>query len=157
MKIECSIEVNGVLHTKLIESDLTLADFIRNELNLTGTKKGCESGHCGACTVLFDGRAVNSCMMLAIQAENHSIRTIEGLAEGEHLHPIQQAFIESNAIQCGFCSPGMILATQDLLDSNPNPTRNEAKIGLSGNLCRCTGYTKILSAVDRSKELLNEK
>jgi carbon-monoxide dehydrogenase small subunit len=122
-------------------------DLLRYQLGLTGTKKGCEMGDCGSCTVIMDGKAVNSCLVLALQADGRNIQTIEGLETGEDLHPIQKAFVEKGAVQCGFCSSGMILSAKNLLDQKPNPSEAEIRRALSGNLCRCTGYQKIIEAV----------
>ncbi len=142
-----SLTVNGELYQRTIKPSLTLLDFIRDELGLTGTKKGCETGDCGSCTVILDGELVNSCLLLAMEANGKSVLTIEGLAKGGKLHPLQEAFIEHGAIQCGYCTPGMILAAKALLDKNPKPTEQEVKAGIVGNLCRCTGYTKIVEAI----------
>jgi len=142
-----SLTVNGELYQRTIKPNLTLLDFIRDELGLTGTKKGCETGDCGSCTVILDGELVNSCLLLAMEANGKSVLTIEGLAKGGKLHPLQEAFIEHGAIQCGYCTPGMILAAKALLDKNPKPTEQEVKAGIIGNLCRCTGYTKIVEAI----------
>lgn len=147
MKHEIQLIVNGELHQILVEPHQTLLDVIRDEISLTGTKKGCGSGDCGACTVLLNGKPVNSCLVLAVEADGSSIVTIEGLRRGQELHPIQEAFIKYGAIQCGFCSPGMIIAAKALLDTNPHPTEEEIKLGISGNLCRCTGYIKIIEAI----------
>ena len=142
-----SLTVNGELYQRTIKPNLTLLDFIRDELGLTGTKKGCETGDCGSCTIILDGELVNSCLLLAIEANGKSVLTIEGLTKGGKLHPLQEAFIEYGAIQCGYCTPGMILAAKALLDKNPKPTEQEVKAGIVGNLCRCTGYTKIVEAI----------
>ena len=139
--------VNGEVYTREIPVAMTLAEYIREELLLTGTKIGCNEGECGACTVLLDGDAVNSCMVLAVDADGHDILTIEGLGKGT-LHPLQESFIEVGAIQCGFCTPGMLLSAKALLDQNPNPTKNEIRKALEGNLCRCTGYNRIIEAVE---------
>jgi aerobic carbon-monoxide dehydrogenase small subunit len=147
MKKLLKLKVNGEEHQVATDSHRTLVQVLREELGLTGTKIGCGEGDCGACTVLLDGRAVNSCLVLAVQAEGHEITTIEGLAEGNRLHPIQQAFVDHGAIQCGFCSPGMILTAKQLLDRNPAPSEAEVRAGIVGNLCRCTGYQKIVEAV----------
>lgn len=139
--------VNGTEYETVVEPHMLLADVLRDQLDLTGTKVSCGSGDCGACTVLIDGEPVLSCLMLAIAAREKKITTIEGLTQGTNLHPIQKAFIERGAIQCGFCTPGQIMTSKALLDRNPNPTRQQVKEFLSGNLCRCTGYVKIVDAV----------
>jgi len=139
--------VNGRPYEIPIEPQMTLVEVLRDKLDITGTKLSCGAGECGACTVLIDGKPVLSCLTLAMTAKEKNILTIEGLAEGGDLHPIQKAFIDHGAIQCGFCTPGMILATKALLDENPNPTQEEVKKALAGNLCRCTGYVKIIDAV----------
>jgi aerobic carbon-monoxide dehydrogenase small subunit len=131
-----------------VPSDRRAVDVLRETLGLTGTKEGCGSGECGVCTILVDGKPKLSCLMLAVQLEGKSITTIEGLAKDGTLHPIQEAFIEGGAVQCGFCTPGMILSAAALLEDNPHPDRNEIRAGLSGNLCRCTGYQKIVDAVE---------
>lgn len=154
MKHLIKINVNGTDYELAVKPSTTLLDMLRDQLLLTGAKKGCELGDCGACTVLLNAKAVNSCLVLAVEADGQNIITIEGLAEGEKLHPIQQAFVEKGAIQCGFCSPGIILRTKALLDENSDPSKEEIKKELSGNLCRCTGYTKILEAVETSKAYL---
>lgn len=128
-------------------SDRRVIDILREDLNLTGTKEGCGAGECGACTILVDGESRLSCLMLAAQLEGRSVTTIEGIASEDRLHPLQEAFVEHGAVQCGFCIPGMVLSAVDLLQRNPNPTRMEIRQGLSGNLCRCTGYQKIVDAV----------
>jgi aerobic carbon-monoxide dehydrogenase small subunit len=156
-KRELSITVNGDAYHLLVDTRRTLLEVIREEIGLTGTKNGCGAGECGACTVLVDGEPVNSCLMLAHEAHGCDVVTIEGLAHGGVLHPVQQAFIAQGAIQCGFCAPGMILSTKALLDRNPDPTRTEVMEGLRGNLCRCTGYVKILDAVEAAKCLLEEQ
>lgn len=137
-----------------IEPDLTLLSMIREVLGLTGTKEGCGAGDCGACTVLVDGRPVNSCIYPAMDIAGRELTTIEGLADGDELHPVQRAFIEEGAVQCGFCIPGMVLSAKALLDENPNPEEDEIKRGLSGNLCRCTGYVRIVRAVRRASEII---
>ena len=151
------IYINGKEYESDITPNLTLLDFLRENIGLKGTKKGCDSGHCGACTVLLDGKPVNSCMLLAVQADDKRVTTIEGLNGGGKLHPIQQAFIEENAVQCGFCTPGMIMSAKGLLDKNSNPTDLQIKEALSGNLCRCTGYTKIIKAVKNAADKLNNE
>lgn len=148
--------VNGREYEILIEPQMTLVEVLRDELDLTGTKRSCAVGECGACTVLIDDKLILSCCTLAITAKEKSIVTIEGLAQGTNLHPIQQAFVDYGAIQCGFCTPGMILSTKALLDENPNPTRQEVREYLAGNLCRCTGYVKIVDAVLAAAEKLRK-
>jgi len=152
-----NINVNGNNYEIAVNAGTTLLDMLREQLRLTGTKKGCEMGDCGACTVILDGKAVNSCIVLAVDTDGKKVETIEGLAKSDELHPIQRAFIEKGAIQCGYCTPGMIMRTKTLLDKNPNPTGEEIKKGLSGNLCRCTGYTKIVDAVKTASDYLNGK
>ena len=148
MKHPITLTVNGEVYRPVVDPHRSLADVLREELNLTGTKIGCRTGDCGACTVILDGRAVSSCLTLAVEADGGDILTVEGLAlSGEELHPIQRAFIEKGAIQCGFCTPGMQLSALDLLSRNPHPTEEDIRLGLSGNLCRCTGYNKIVEAV----------
>ena len=141
------LNVNGAEHEIAIKPWATLLDVLREDLALTGTKEGCGVGECGACTVLMDGEVVNACLVLAAEAEGRQIQTIEGLSQGDTLHPIQQAFIEAGGMQCGFCTPGMILATKALLDENKDPNEAEIRKALEGNFCRCTGYTKIFDAV----------
>ena len=131
----------------LCEPQQTLLDVLRDELNLTGSKEGCSSGDCGACTVIVDGKIVCSCLMLGAEAEGHKITTVEGIAQGDKLHPVQQKFLEHAALQCSFCTPGFIVAAKALLDENLNPTEEETRYWLAGNLCRCTGYDKIIRAV----------
>lgn len=151
MKKIINLTINDQAYEIAVKPNKTLADMLRYDLSLTGTKKGCDTGDCGACTVIMNGDAVNSCLILAVQTDGAVIETIEGLATDEGLHPIQEAFVEKGAIQCGFCSPGMILSTKNLLDKNPNPTEAEIRKGISGNLCRCTGYQKIFEAIDSQK------
>lgn len=147
-KISISFTVNGTPSTGTVEPRLSLVDFLRYELGLTGTHVGCEHGVCGACTVLLNGQTVRSCLLFAVQANGTEVTTIEGLATEGGLHPLQQAFQEHHALQCGFCTPGMILAALELLRTNPSPTEEEIRVGLSGNLCMCTGYVNIVRAVD---------
>jgi carbon-monoxide dehydrogenase small subunit len=147
MKQLLKLRVNGEDYAIFTEPWNTLVKVLRNDLGLTGTKEACNTGNCGVCTVLIDGKAVKSCMVLAFQAEGKEILTIEGLSKNGQLHPLQQTFIDHFAVQCGFCSPGMILAAKALLDDNPDPTEEEVRFGLAGNLCRCTGYVKIVEAV----------
>jgi aerobic carbon-monoxide dehydrogenase small subunit len=141
------LNVNGKDYELQVKPSTTLLDVIREDLALTGTKEGCGVGECGACTVIMEGKAANACIVLAIEANGKSITTIEGLADGEKLHPIQEAFVEIGGLQCGFCTPGMILSTKVLLDKNKTPTDQEIRKGLEGNFCRCTGYTKIVESV----------
>ena len=150
--------VNGEPTEFLCEPQESLLDVLRDHLNLTGSKEGCSSGDCGACSVILDGRLVCSCLMLGVEAEGHAIETIEGLARGDELHPLQRQFLEHAALQCGFCTPGLLVASKALLDRHPNPTEEEARYWLAGNLCRCTGYDKIIRAVmDAAAELRGEK
>ena len=147
MKKLIHLTINDQHYEVAVEPNLTLVDLLRYQLGLTGTKKGCEMGDCGSCTVIMDGKAVNSCLVLALQADGRNIQTIEGLETEKGLHPVQEAFVEKGAIQCGFCSSGMILSAKTLLDQNPVPGETEIRRALSGNLCRCTGYQKIIEAV----------
>ncbi len=147
-KISISLTVNGTPSTGTVEPRLSLVDFLRYELGLTGTHVGCEHGVCGACTVLLNGQTVRSCLHFAVQANGTEVTTIEGLATEGGLHPLQQAFQEHHALQCGFCTPGMILAALELLRTTPSPTEEEIRVGLAGNLCMCTGYVNIVRAVD---------
>lgn len=142
-----SVTVNGERFDRTIEVRLTLADFIREELDLTGTHLGCEHGVCGACTILVDGQAVRSCLMLAVQADGSEITTVEGLSADGKLNNLQSAFQENHALQCGFCTPGMLITATAFLEDNPNPTQDEAREAISGNICRCTGYVAIVNAV----------
>jgi aerobic-type carbon monoxide dehydrogenase small subunit (CoxS/CutS family) len=142
--------VNGKPVEVRVNPAWTLLKVLREELKLTGTKKGCEQGDCGACTILLDGKAVNACLVLALQAEGKTVETVEGLGTPENLHPLQKSFIKHNAVQCGFCSPGMLMSAKALLDHNPHPTDEEIKRGISGNLCRCTGYVKIIKAIQEA-------
>jgi len=147
MKHILKLKVNGREYEKAVSPRRTLVEFLREDLELTGTKQGCGVGECGTCTVHLDGKPVNSCLMLALEAEGKEITTIEGLQDGAELHPVQKAFIEKGAVQCGFCSPGMILSSKALLEKNPHPSVTEIRSALAGNLCRCTGYQKIIEAV----------
>lgn len=147
MKHLIHITVNGERYEVLVKSNELLIDLLRNRLDLTGTKEGCGTGDCGACTVIVDGKPINSCLTLALEVEGKDILTIEGVARGKNLHPIQSAFISEGAIQCGFCTPGMILSAKALLDKNPLPTEEEIKRSIAGNFCRCTGYQKIIKAI----------
>jgi carbon-monoxide dehydrogenase small subunit len=141
------VTVNGVTHAAEVEPRITLVDFLRGELGLGGTHVGCEHGVCGACTVLWNGRAVRSCIMLAVQADGSELTTVEGLARDGELHPIQQAFLEAHGLQCGFCTPGFLMSVYELLDRSPDPTDEEIKDTLGGQICRCTGYQAIFEAV----------
>jgi carbon-monoxide dehydrogenase small subunit len=142
-----TVAVNGALERIDVPANMTVLQMLRDKLALTGTKNGCEAGECGACTVLVDGEPTNSCMMLAVETDGREIMTVEGLAPEGELSPIQQAFVDQNAVQCGFCTPGMLISTYALLRRNPNPTEEEIKQALVGNLCRCTGYVRIIQAV----------
>ena len=156
-KIHVTTTVNGEPAEFLCEAQDSLLDVLRDQLHLTGSKEGCGSGDCGACSITLDGRLVCSCLVLGVEAEGKTIGTIEGLANGDELHPLQRKFLEHAALQCGFCTPGLLVATKALLDANPNPTETEARFWLAGNLCRCTGYDKIIRAVmDAAAELRGE-
>jgi len=156
MKQVIRLIVNGETYEVIVKSSETLQDVLRDKLGLTGTKEGCDTGKCGACTVLIDGQAVRSCLTLAVSARDREITTIEGLAEVEKLHPLQQAFIEHGAIQCGFCTPGMILTAKAFLDENPTPTEEEVKEAIAGNICRCTGYSSIVEAIHAAAVAINK-
>jgi len=151
-----TFKINGSTVEAMITPNITLAELLRDQLGLTGTKCSCGIGECGSCTVLVDGKPTLSCSTLAIAVRNKEILTIEGLADGAQLHPLQQAFIDSGAIQCGFCTPGMIMTAVALLEENPNPTRQEVKDGIGGNLCRCTGYVKIIDAIIAAAETMRK-
>ena len=148
------VKVNGAAHEVTVPVRLTLADLLRQRLRLTGTHLGCEHGVCGACTVLVDGDAVRSCLMLAVQASGHEVTTVEGLADGDRMHPVQQAFMDHHGLQCGFCTPGFLTSVVDFLRDNPDPTREEATEAVSGNICRCTGYSGIVDATLAAAEEL---
>jgi len=156
MKREITLTINAEIHKLEVENRRTLLDVLREDLRLLGTKKMCDMGECGSCTVLLDGIAINACLTLAVDAQGKKIETIEGVAQGGNLHPIQESFVAKGAVQCGFCSPGMIMTTKAFLKKNPSPTEKEAKTAIAGNLCRCTGYVRIvdaiLSAADSVKE-----
>jgi len=153
-KLHVTTSINGDETEFLCEPDQTLLEVLRDELELTGSKEGCGTGDCGACSVTVDGRLVCSCLMLAAEAEGHEIGTIEGMANGEELHPLQQKFLEHAALQCGICTPGFLIAAKALLERNPDPTETEVRYWLAGNLCRCTGYDKIIRAVlDAAQEM----
>jgi carbon-monoxide dehydrogenase small subunit len=152
---EVTLRVNGEETTRSVEPRRLLVDFLRHDLGLTGTHIGCEHGVCGACTVLFDGETVRSCIMFAVQADGHEIETVESLAEGrDDLHPIQAAFWENHGLQCGFCTPGMLMATKELLAECPRPDEDTIRTALAGNICRCTGYVHIVSSVQAAAEML---
>jgi len=146
-KVELAIKINGKLFNVAVDQSTLLLDLLRDELGLTGAKRGCETGYCGCCSVLIDGQAIHSCCMLAVRAQQHEILTIEGMEQDGKLHPIQEAFLERNAAQCGYCTPGMIISARALLEENPLPDEGEVRRALSGNLCRCTGYLPIIEAV----------
>ena len=153
-KLHVSTTINGEPMEFLCEPSDTMLDALRGPLGLTGSKEGCASGDCGACSITVDDRLICSCLMLAVEAEGHAIETIEGMAHGHDLHPLQRKFLEHAALQCGFCTPGLLIAAKALLDRNPNPTETEARYWLAGNLCRCTGYDKVIRAVlDAAAEL----
>jgi carbon-monoxide dehydrogenase small subunit len=151
------LTVNGLRREVAVEPRRTLLELLREDLELTGTKQGCGEGDCGACVVLLDGVPVNACLVLALEAEGRDVLTIEGLARGTELHPIQQAFVEVGAVQCGFCTPGMVLTAKAFLDSHPDPDGDEVRQAISGNLCRCTGYQKIVDAILDAARRLHEK
>jgi len=153
-KAHIQATINGEPTEFLCENRQSLLEALRDELHLTGTKEGCNNGNCGACTVIMDGVPVNSCLVLGVECEGASITTIEGIAEENHLHPIQQCFLEDAALQCGICTPGFIMAAKALLDKNPNPTEHEIRFELANNLCRCTGYDKIVRAVQHAARRL---
>ncbi len=144
---DIKLTINGREYSGHVEVRMTLADFIRGELDLTGTHLGCEHGVCGACTILFNGQAVRSCLMLAVQADGANLMTVEGLANGDELHPLQTAFQQNHALQCGFCTPGMLMTAYAFLRDTPNPTEQQVREGISGNICRCTGYAPIVQAI----------
>jgi len=150
------LTVNGATYDRTVEPRLLLSDFLRHDLGLTGTHVGCEHGVCGACTVLFDGEPVRSCLMFAVQTDGHEITTVEGLGTPENLHPLQEAFWESHAVQCGFCTPGVLMSLVPFLKQNPNPTEEEIREAISGNLCRCTGYQHIVEAVKLAVERMKQ-
>jgi len=149
--------LNGKQYELMIKPWETLLELIREDLNLTGTKEGCGQGECGSCTVIMNGKTVNSCLVLAIEADGQEILTIEGLSDNDRLHPIQEAFVSQSGMQCGFCTPGMIMSAKALLDSNPDPTEAEIRESISGNFCRCTGYTKIIESISAAADLMKGK
>ena len=148
--------VNGERFTRSVPVNMTLVEFIRDELHLNGTKEGCDEGECGACTILFDGHPFNSCLVLAAEADGHEITTIEGMAHDGRLHPIQEAFLEVGAVQCGYCTPGMILSAKAVLDEFPAPTEAQIRTGIEGNICRCTGYNRIVSAIQLAAKKIRD-
>jgi carbon-monoxide dehydrogenase small subunit len=152
MKHRIRLRVNGQDHEVLVDTRITLVDLLRERMGLTGTNKGCATGECGACTVIMNGDAVNSCLVLAVDADGAEITTVEGLAHSGNLDPLQQAFIDEGAVQCGFCTPGMIMVAKDFLRKNPNPSEEDYLTAISGNLCRCTGYIKIVNALKKAAE-----
>jgi len=150
------LTVNGVTHRLFVEPRRLLADVLREDLGLTGTNLGCEHGTCGSCTVLVDGESVRSCLMFAVQANGHEVMTVEGLAPSGELHPLQKAFWEKQGVQCGFCTPGFLMTAYELLQRNPNPSEEEIRSALSGNICRCTGYQHIIEAVKSAAQAMTE-
>ncbi|WP_415929370.1 (2Fe-2S)-binding protein [Zhenpiania hominis] len=154
MKRIIRFKLNGEDMEEYVQDNLTMVDFLRKQMHLTGTKRGCEEGECGACTILLDGDAVDSCMMLAAEADGHEVVTIEGVMRNGVLHPLQKEFIDRWALQCGFCTPGMIMSALSLLNENPHPTEQEIRDGIAGNLCRCTGYAKIVEAIDAAAKVM---
>ena len=156
MEKEITLQVNQQSYSVQVEPGELLVDVLREKLGLTGTKKGCGTGDCGACTVLLDGKPVNSCLVLAVSAADKQIVTIESLGDKDHLHPLQQCFIDSGAIQCGYCSPGFLVTAKALLDENPNPTEAEIRAAIAGNLCRCTGYAGIIRAITAYAKMTQE-
>jgi aerobic carbon-monoxide dehydrogenase small subunit len=154
MKHTMRLTINGEPNELLVEPYCSLLDLLRDQLHLTGTKKGCDEGDCGACTVLLQGKAVTSCMVLALDARDRDVVTVEGLARGDRLHPIQDAFVRYGGVQCGYCTPGLIMAALGLLLENPHPTEEDVRFGLGGNLCRCTGYAKVVQAILKAAEAM---
>lgn len=154
--MEIQLIINDINYKVDIDVNMRLIDLLRDKLGLIGTKEGCGEGECGACTIIMDGESVNSCLVMAFQANGSNIITIEGLESNGELHPIQRAYMEEGSVQCGFCIPGLIMSTKALLDKHPNPSREEIREGMSGNLCRCTGYNKAIDAVQKAIEYLKE-
>jgi carbon-monoxide dehydrogenase small subunit len=154
MDYPISLKVNGILYDVRVNAETSLLSLLRDELDLTGTKDGCHEGECGACTVIMNGKPVNACLVLAVEANGSEILTVEGLSQGDELHPLQQAFVDCGAVQCGFCTPGMLMSAKALLDENPGPTPEEIRRALRGNLCRCTGYKKIEDAIHQAARVL---
>lgn len=157
MEHEVKFTINGRKVKKRVKSQTTLLDFLRNELDLTGVKEGCGVGECGACTVIMDGKAVRSCLILAVEADGAHVTTVEGLAENGRLSTVQQAFVENGAVQCGFCIPGFVVAGENLLRNEPNPTKEDVIEAFSGHLCRCTGYKQILESMEAAKQKMRKK
>ena len=153
--VDIELKVNNIRYERSVEPRMLLSDFLRHEIGLTGTHVGCEHGVCGACSVLFDGDPIRSCLMFAVQAAGHEILTIEGIGTIDNLHPLQQSFIEAHGLQCGFCTPGMILSAKALLDHTASPSEDEIRVAISGNLCRCTGYQKIVKAIQAASRAHN--
>jgi len=153
-KVTC--RVNGKEYSGLVEPRTLLVHFLRDELNLTGTHIGCDTGHCGACTIYMNGKTVKSCMVLAVQANGAELMTVEGLAQGDKLHPLQEAFWENHGLQCGYCTPGMLMSSLFLLERNPNPSEGEIRRAIEGNLCRCTGYVNIVKSIKAAAKKMNE-
>ena len=156
-KHSVSIDINGKTVNKEVDSRMLLVHFIREELQMTGTHIGCDTSSCGACTILMDGRSVKSCTLYTVQASGKSVKTIEGMEEGGALHPLQEGFHEEHGLQCGFCTPGMIMRAAELLEKNPNPSEEEIRWGISGNLCRCTGYVNIVKAIQYAAEKMQKE
>jgi carbon-monoxide dehydrogenase small subunit len=152
-----TLKINGETYQLNVKPNTLLLDLIRDEIGLTGTKRGCDAGECGACTILIEGKPVNSCLLLAVEVDGKDILTVEGLAKNGQLHPLQVTFAEEGAVQCGFCTPGLLLSAKALLDTNPNPTEEEIKTAIAGNLCRCTGYTKIIKAINSAAKKMQRK
>ena len=156
MKHPLSLTINGEPYELLVETYGSLLDMLRDDLQLTGTKKGCDEGDCGACTVLMNGKTVTSCMMLALDARDQEITTVEGLMQNNRLHPVQDAFVQYGGVQCGFCTPGLIMSGVGLLLENPNPTEEDVRYAIGGNLCRCTGYAKVVQAILKAADTMRE-
>ncbi len=154
MKRIINFRLNGENIEELVQDNITMLDFLRMQMHMTGTKRGCEEGECGACTILLDGAAVDSCLMLAAEADGREVVTIEGVMKDGVLHPLQREFMDKWALQCGFCTPGMIMSALSLLHENPHPTEHEIRDAIAGNLCRCTGYTKIVEAIDSAAKII---
>ena len=152
---EIKFTLNGNPYEVTVKPYRTLLELIREDLKLTGTKEGCSQGECGSCTVIMGGKTVNSCLVLAVEADNQEITTVEGIADGDNLHPVQEAFVTHAGMQCGFCTPGMIMSVKAMLDKNPNPSEEEIREGIAGNFCRCTGYTKIFESIQAAAEVMN--